>query len=349
MTIVISRTPFRVSFFGGGTDYPAWFRNNGGRVLSTTIDKYCYITCRHLPPFFNIRHRIVWSHIETVQNISEILHPAVREGLGYLGFTDRDGIEIHHQGDLPARAGMGTSSSFAVGLIHALLTLRGERPSKARLTEMAIFLEQERMGDKVGSQDQAAVAHGGFNVIDFHKDGRIEVTPVGLPEERQRQLEDHLILFYTGASRFASDIAADVIQNIPANEKQLRRMYELVGTATAIVSGDGALDAFGHLLDETWHLKRQLSARVSTDRIDAIYARARQAGALGGKLLGAGTSGFMLFFAPPERHDAIRNALGDLLHVPFRFENEGATILTSPSSYDRTVAYKADRQMETAL
>ncbi|NYZ17501.1 kinase [Azospirillum sp. RWY-5-1] len=324
--MIISRTPYRISFFGGGTDYPAWYRRHGGRVISTSIDKYCHISARFLPPFFNIRHRIVWSHIETVQSIREILHPAVREGLRFLGFTDATGVEIHHQGDLPARTGMGSSSSFAVGLIHALLAMRGETPDPARLAALAIELEQERLRESVGSQDQAAAAHGGFNVIDFSRDGAIRVTPLAITAKRSQALQERLMLFYTGLSRLASDIATDVIANIPAREEQLHQMRDLVDEAERVLLG-GDLDDFGRLLDRTWRLKRQLSALVSNEMVDSVYDRAQQAGALGGKLLGAGTSGFMLFYVPPERRDEVREALRDLLHVPFQFEEHGSTLL----------------------
>lgn len=326
--MIITRTPYRISFFGGGTDYPAWYRRHGGRVLSTTIDKYCYVTARYLPPFFNVRHRIVWSHIETVQSIREILHPAVREGLAMLGYTDATGVEIHHQGDLPARTGVGSSSSFAVGLILALRALRGETPDRHALALEAIALEQDRLGDKVGSQDQTAAAYGGFNVIDFRPDGTIAATPVAAGPDRRRALEDRLMLFYTGLSRMGSEVAADVIANIPAREAQLHRMRALVDRAAAILC-EGDLDDFGRMLDETWRLKRELSPLVSNDGIDAIYARARDAGALGGKLLGAGTSGFMLFHVPRDRREAVQEALRDLLHVPFRFEDQGATLLSN--------------------
>ncbi|WP_455181412.1 GHMP family kinase ATP-binding protein [Azospirillum melinis] len=326
--MIITRTPFRVSFFGGGTDYPTWYRRHGGRVLSTSIDKYCYITARRLLPFFNIRHRVVWSHVETVQSIDDILHPAVREGLKFLNFGDDEGIEIHHQGDLPARTGLGSSSSFAVGLILALSSLRNERPTKHELALRAIALEQDRLRDNVGSQDQVAVSYGGMNVIDFGTDGRISVTPLE-PSRRIDELESHLMLFYTGMSRSASQVAADVIANLPQRERQLHRMRTLVDDAVAILGGRGELADFGRMLDETWRLKRQLSALVSNDGIDGLYARAMKAGAVGGKLLGAGTSGFMLFFVPPDRQPAVRAALEELLHVPFRFDRLGASLLAS--------------------
>lgn len=329
--MIISRTPYRVSFFGGGTDYPAWYHRYGGRVLSTTIDKYCYISCRYLPPFFDIRHRVVWSHIETVQSIQEILHPAVREGLGFLGFTDAAGVEVHHQGDLPARAGMGSSSSFAVGLILALKALRAETVDRHDLARLAIQFEQDRLGDNVGSQDQIAAVYGGLNVIDFATDGGFRVTP--LQHAPVRRLEQRLMLFYTGMCRLASRVAADVIANIPDRTAELHRMRALVDEAVAALTA-GDLDSFGLMMDESWNLKRQLSHLVSNPHIDQIYARAKRAGAVGGKLLGAGTSGFMLFYVPPDRQDAVRDELRELLHVPFRFETSGATLLTRTSPFD---------------
>jgi D-glycero-alpha-D-manno-heptose-7-phosphate kinase len=326
--MIISRTPYRISFFGGGTDYPAWYLRNGGRVLSTSIDKYCYISCRYLPPFFDIRHRIVWSHIETVHSIQEILHPAVREGLNFLNFTDALGLEVHHQGDLPARTGMGSSSSFAVGLILALKALRGEAINRRDLALMAMELEQVRLGDNVGSQDQIAAAYGGLNLIDFSTDGGFTVTPLALAPATEVGLERRLMLFYTGLCRSASKVAADVIANIPDRAQELRGMRALVDDAVAALAC-GDIDAFGAMMGETWELKRRLSALVSNSNIDRIYARARAAGAIGGKLLGAGTSGFMLFYVPLERQDEVREALHELLHVPFRFEFTGAMLLTN--------------------
>ncbi|CAO3411524.1 D-glycero-alpha-D-manno-heptose 7-phosphate kinase (EC 2.7.1.168) [Azospirillum largimobile] len=325
--MIISRTPFRISFFGGGTDYPAWYTNHGGRVISTTIDKYCYITCRNLPPFFDIRHRVVWSHIEGVHSIHEILHPAVREGLKFLGFTDNGGVEIHHQGDLPARTGMGSSSSFAVGLILALKALRGESIDRCELARMAIALEQERLGDTVGSQDQIAAAYGGLNTIDFATDGSFSITPLAIQPSVRSGLERSLMLFYTGLCRSASKVAADVVANIPDRTLELHRMRALVDEAEqCLIQGD--TDGFGALMDATWHLKRRLSPLVSNSTIDRIYDRAKSAGAVGGKLLGAGTSGFMLFHVPPDRQDDVCGELRELLHVPFRLEDTGATLLT---------------------
>lgn len=323
----MTKTPFRISFFGGGTDYPSWYLKEGGAVLSTTIDKYCYISCRYLPPFFDQRHRIVWSHIETVSSISEILHPAVRGGLQYLGFDDSVGLEIHHQGDLPARSGMGSSSAFAVGLIKALRGLRGQMIGRHELALQAIELEQNHLKENVGCQDQIASAYGGFNFTQFFPDGTIRVDPVILPQPRLHILKNHLMLFYTGTSRIASQIASDVVSNFDKTRDVMRRMRTLVDDALHALNGNGDLRSFGELLHESWMLKRQTSALVSNERIDDIYKKARSAGALGGKLLGAGGTGFMLFFAPPDRHHDIKNALTGLLEVPFSFDTLGSTVI----------------------
>jgi D-glycero-alpha-D-manno-heptose-7-phosphate kinase len=325
--VVISQTPYRISFFGGGTDYPAWYLDEGGAVLSTTIDKYCYISCRILPPFFNIKHRIVWSHIETVSAIGEILHPAVREGLRMLGFDDTLGLEIHHQGDLPARAGMGSSSSFAVGLIKALTALQGHIIGKHELALKAVALEQTILKDNVGSQDQVAAAYGGLNVIRFLPSGDIHVQPVTIPQTRIVELESHLMLLYTGASRLASEIASQVIDNMPHKRAALQRMCQMVDQAVTILNDDTALLDFGRLLHEAWMLKRELSAGVTNATVDGIYETALAHGAIGGKLLGAGGSGFMAFFVPPAQQPAVRQALAGYLWVPIKFETAGSNLI----------------------
>jgi D-glycero-alpha-D-manno-heptose-7-phosphate kinase len=325
--VILSRTPFRLSFFGGGTDYPAWYRREGGAVLSTTIDKYCYLSVRHLPPFFTTRHRVVWSHVETVATIAEILHPAVREGLRMLGYDDSVGVEIHHQADLPARAGMGSSSAFAVGLIKALTGLRGQMIGKHELALRAIALEQDVLGENVGSQDQIAAAYGGFNLIEFRKSGEIRVDPVTASPARLAELQRHLMLFYTGTSRFASAVAADMLANLDARRAALTRMRAMVDEALAILTGNGSLEPFGRLLHEGWMLKRSLSPMISNPAIDELYAKAVKHGALGGKLLGAGSAGFVCFFVPPHRQAAVQRALAGHLHVPFAFEDEGSRVI----------------------
>jgi D-glycero-alpha-D-manno-heptose-7-phosphate kinase len=325
--LIISRTPFRVSFFGGGTDYPAWYLEEGGAVLSTTIDKYCFISCRILPPFFNIRHRIVWSHIETVSTISEILHPAVREGLRFLGFDNSTGLEIHYQGDLPARAGMGSSSSFAVGFIKAITALRGQMISKHELAQKAIELEQTVLKEHVGSQDQIAASYGGFNIIHFLRNGDFRVEPVTISASRAFELQSRLLLFYLGSSRLASEVAADVIANFQHKRKELRQMHAMVEQALSILNSQGNLDDFGYLLHESWMLKRETGVTVTNATVDSIYETAVKHGALGGKLLGAGGTGFMVFYVPPAKHANVLQALSAYLHVPFKFENEGSTLI----------------------
>lgn len=332
--MIITRTPYRLSFFGGGTDYPAWYRAEGGAVLSTTIDKYCYVSVRHLPPFFANRHRVVWSHIETVSTISEILHPAVREGLQALGFDDQRGLEIHHQGDLPARAGMGSSSAFAVSLLQSLTALRGQMIDKHELANAAIRLEQEILRENVGSQDQVAVAYGGFNVIRFHRDGGFRVDPVTVSAARIEELQSRLMLVYTGTSRLSSEIAAEVIANLGSRRDQLLRMHAMVDEAVELLSSSADLDRFGRMLDEAWQLKRGLAGRVSSQSVDGVYRRALKAGALGGKLLGAGGCGFMVFYVPQKRREAVVRALGDCLHVPFAFERDGSRVIHYGSSAD---------------
>ena len=296
-------------------------------MLSTTIDKYCYISARLLPPFFSERHRIVWSHIETVASISEILHPAVREGLRFLGFTNAEGVEIHHQGDLPARSGIGSSSTFTVGLIRALTGLRGENLSKHQLALLALELEQNILNENVGSQDQIAAAYGGLNIVQFSTDGLFQVEPVALKRERIADLENHLCLLYTGSSRMGGEIAASVIAGIRDKTDELRRMRRLVDQAHGVLTGGDSLTAFGELLHETWLLKRSLADLVSNSEVDEIYQTARDNGALGGKLLGAGAKGFMLFFVPPEKQVALRKALNRFVFVPFGFEWEGSTTI----------------------
>lgn len=325
--MIISRTPFRISFFGGGTDYPEWYLKEGGAVLSTTIDKYCYISCRILPPFFTIKHKVVWSHIEVVSSIAEILHPAVREGLRFLGFDDSFGLEIHHQGDLPARAGMGSSSAFAVGLIKTLTALRGQMISKHDLALKAIELESQVLKESVGAQDQIAAAYGGFNLIHFLKGGGIVVEPVTISAARIQELQSRLILFYTGTSRLGSQVAADMVANLSLHHKTMLQIRAYVDEAVSILNSNKDLDYFGQLLHEAWLLKRSLSEKVANPTVDHIYQIAMDNGALGGKLLGAGSSGFMVFYIPPEKQPQVVDALFGYLNVPFEFESEGSVLI----------------------
>ncbi len=323
--MIISRTPFRISFFGGGTDYPVWYRENGGAVLGTTIDKYCYITCRCLPPFFEHKHRIVYSQAELVQDIDEIRHPAVRETLRFMGITD--GMEIHHDGDLPARTGLGSSSSFTVGLLHALYALKGVMPSKMQLAQDAIHIEQDILKENVGCQDQVMAAFGGFNHISFSGECSIDIRRVTVKPERLELLQNHLMLVFTGFSRMASEIAGEQIKQTPNRKRELSKMHRMVDEAIDILNGDSDINEFGKLLHESWQLKRRLTDKISTPYTDFLYETATKAGATGGKLLGAGGGGFMVFFVKPELQPRVREALANLLCVPFRFESSGSQII----------------------
>jgi D-glycero-alpha-D-manno-heptose-7-phosphate kinase len=324
--MVISQTPYRISFFGGGTDYPTWYRENGGATLSTTIDKYCYISCRYLPPFFEHKHRIVYSLSEEVNEIDEIMHPAAREAFRFMN-VER-GVEVHHDGDLPARAGLASSSAFTVGMLHALYALSGRMVTKKQLANDAIHVEQELIKENVGSQDQVAAAFGGFNHIEYSHDGSIRVTPIIVDKGRLDDLQNHIMLYFTGFSRLASNIAEEQIRKIPSLGKELSSIQEMVNTAISILGDEyKSIDEFGKLLHESWLLKRGLTSRITNDVIDDIYRAARRAGALGGKLLGAGGGGFMIFFAKPEIQPAIRRELDSLLHVPFQFEASGSQIV----------------------
>jgi len=323
--MIISRTPFRISFFGGGTDYPVWYKKNGGAVLCTTINKYCYITCRYLPPFFEHKHRIIYSQMEQAKDIDEIRHPCVREALRFTGITE--GVEIHHDGDLPARTGLGSSSSFAVGLLHSLYALKGIMPSKMQLAKDAIHIEQNMIKENVGSQDQVSTAFGGFRRIDFSGEHHIELRPVTIKSERLEQLQDCLMLFFSGLSRTASEIAGEQIKQTPKKKRELAEMHRMVDEAMNILSGDGDLVEFGKLLHESWQLKRSLTDKISTPYIDYVYDTATRAGATGGKLLGAGGAGFIIFFVKPELQPEVTESLKGLLHVPFRFENSGSQII----------------------
>jgi D-glycero-alpha-D-manno-heptose-7-phosphate kinase len=323
--MIISRTPFRISFFGGGTDYPAWYRQHGGAVLAATINKYCYLTCRYLPPFFEHRIRIVYSKMEMCQKVDEIAHPSVRETLRYLKI-DR-GMEIHHDGDLPGRSGMGSSSSFTVGLLHALYALKGQIVAKKNLATESIHIEQEILKETVGSQDQVCAAYGGVNRINFLPNGGFSVQPMAVGQERLDELNSHLMLCYTGIKRTASDIAASYATAVDDRAALLRKMHECVEQSCAILSGKESLIPFGELLHQAWLAKRALSSKVSNPQVDTLYEEARSAGALGGKLLGAGGGGFVLLFAPPERHAKIRKQLSRLIQVPFEFEFAGSQII----------------------
>lgn len=324
--MIISRTPFRVSFFGGGTDYPAWYKNYPGATLSTAIDKYCYLTVGYLPPFFDCKYRIVYSKREAVNKISEIEHPAVREALRFLGI--KRGISLQHVGDLPARTGIGSSSSFTVGLLHALHALEGMMVSKKQLAMEAVDVEQNWMKENVGSQDQIIAAFGGFNKIEFKSYKNIKVVPVTLDPQKMKFFQSHLMLYFTGFSRLASDIAEEQIRNIPAKKAELKTLYKMVYEALDILNDSkDSFNAFGKLLHESWQIKRTLSSKITNSRIDEIYLSARRAGATGGKILGAGGGGFMLFFVKPELQPTVRKKLKGLLRVPFKFDESGSQII----------------------
>lgn len=324
--MIISRTPFRISFFGGGTDYPVWYRENEGAVLATTIDKYCYITCRYLPPFFEHKYRIVYSEIEGVKEISEIEHPSARATLQFMNITD--GVEIHHDGDLPARTGLGSSSSFTVGLLHALYALKGIMPTKMQLAQDAINIEQNIIKENVGSQDQILASFGGFNKITFNADNSFHVNPMIVSNDKLQQLQNHLMFYFTGFSRFASDIAKSQVENTNNKKHELWIMRQMVDEAILILNnGKRDITEFGTLLHESWKLKKSLSDKISNPQIDAIYESAREAGAIGGKLIGAGGGGFILIFAKPEDQHKIKENLKGLLSVPFKFDYQGSQII----------------------
>ncbi|PWU20458.1 MAG: kinase [Verrucomicrobia bacterium] len=334
--MIISRTPFRISFFGGGTDFPLWYRKYGGCVLGTTIDKYCYLTCRFLPPFFEHRTRVVYSKIEVAQRPEDIAHPAVRAALKFLKI--KRGVEIHHDGDLPARTGMGTSSAFTVGLLHALHALCGQIPTRERLATESIHLEQDVLKEVVGSQDQVHAAYGGFSHILFQPSGQITVRPMTLAGKRIAELNAHLMLFYTGIQRTSATIAASHVNSLNSNAERLQRMKALVDEAVSVLAGRDDIERFGELLGESWAAKRRLTKAVSNSYLDEIYDKAVAAGALAGKLTGAGGGGFMLLFVPPQKQARVRKALKHLLCLPFNFESSGSQIIF----FDRETDYSTE-------
>jgi D-glycero-alpha-D-manno-heptose-7-phosphate kinase len=337
--MVITRTPLRISFFGGGTDYPVWYRQYGGAVLATTIDKCCYLTCRRLPPFFEYHSRISYSKVENVRRNGAIEHPSVRGCLQFLSIDE--GVEIHHVADLPARTGLGTSSAFTVGLLLGLYALQDRMRDKQALAADAIHVEQDLLQEAVGAQDQVSAAYGGFNRINFHADGSIEVKRVLAAPSRLAELEQHLALYFTGFARTASEIAQEQVRMTPQRKQELDAMLQLVDEAEAIItSARRSLDEFGCLLHEGWQIKRSLTQRITNARIDEIYEAGLGAGALGGKLLGAGGGGFMLFFVPPQRRQALKERLNKLLCVPFAFSNKGSQVVVyEPEEiYDRSLA-----------
>lgn len=327
--MIISQTPYRISFFGGGTDYRPYFMDYGGSVLSTTIEHFCYITLRKFPPFFAHRSRLSYSRIEEFDYADEVLHPAVRECLKY---TRLENVSILHDGDLPARAGLGTSSSFTVGLLNAIHALKGEFIDPLSLAKEAIYVEQELIQENVGVQDQLAAAVGGLNRFSFSPNG-YDYRPIILRPERKQEFGESLMLFFTGIFRIASDVAGVQVKNTQNKISELKQMSAMTDEGEKILTGNGDLSDFGRLLHEGWQLKRSLTNQISTNEIDLIYQKAREAGALGGKLLGAGGGGFMLFYVKKENQVYVKRALKNLLHVPFQMGLTGSRIIYSKPDF----------------
>lgn len=329
--MIITQTPFRMSFFGGGTDFPGFYREHGGAVLSTTFDKYCYVNVRHLPRFFDYTTELSYAKTERVTDVESIEHPAIREAMKML---DMHEIRMTYEADLPARSGLGTSSSFAVGMLNAFYALKGKYADKRKLADDAIYLERVLCKESGGIQDQIAASFGGFNKISFNADG-YTVSPVIISPERKLRLNDNLMLFFTGFSRFSSDIQVEAEKSLKSKEAQLLEMLQLVDEAEQVLTSKTDLTEFGKLLDYTWKLKRGITSKVSTDSIDAIYDKAIKAGATGGKLLGAGGGGFLLFYVETEKQKNVLEALNNLLYVPFEFETAGTQVIHyTPESYE---------------
>ncbi len=328
--MIITKTPYRMSFFGGGTDYQPFFREYGGSVISTTFDKYCFVTVRHLPRFFDFKNQITYGKIERTNSVEEIEHPSVRNGMKMLDIHE---INIVYNSDLPARSGLGSSSSFAVGMLNAFHALKGKYVGKHKLAEEAIYLERVLCNESGGWQDQIAAAYGGFNRINFHGDD-FTVDPVIMSKERKKILNAHLMLFFTGFTRISADIAAEQVKATKDRTAELKEILSLVDDGEKILTSKCDINEFGKLLDYTWRLKRGITSRISNDTIDEIYIKALEAGAIGGKLLGAGGGGFILIFVEPEKQENVKKALSNLLYVPFEFESEGTRILYySPEDY----------------
>ena len=329
--MIITQTPFRMSFFGGGTDFPGFYRDHGGAVLSTTFDKYCYVNVRHLPRFFDYTTELSYAKTERVTDVEAIEHPAIREAMKML---DMHEIRLTYEADLPARSGLGTSSSFAVGMLNAFYALKGKYADKRKLADNAIYLERVLCKESGGVQDQIAASFGGFNKISFNADG-YTVSPVIISPERKLRLNDNLMLFFTGFSRFSSDIQVEAEKSLKSKEAQLLEVLQLVEEAEQVLTSKTDLTEFGKLLDYTWKLKRGITSKVSTDSIDAIYNKAIKAGATGGKLLGAGGGGFLLFYVETEKQKNVLEALNNLLYVPFEFETAGTQVIHyTPESYE---------------
>lgn len=339
--MVITKTPFRMSFFGGGTDMEDFFSEYGGSVLSATFDKYCYINVRHLPRFFDYSSELVYSKIERITDVEYITHPAIREAMKMLEMHE---IRLTYEADLPARSGLGTSSSFAVGMLNAFHCLKGTYADKKRLADEAIYLERYLCHEAGGWQDQVAASFGGMNRIDFHAKG-YEVHPVIISLERKKQLRDRLLLFFTGFTRLSSDIQKENEAGRKNKRNQLLEMLQMVTEAERVLTNKSMdLDEFGRLLDHTWKLKRQTGNSVSTESIDMLYEKGCRAGALGGKLLGAGGGGFLIFYVPEEKKDSVMEAMEHLLHIPFEFEANGTSVIHyTPESYELSQARRLEK------
>ena len=325
--MIITRTPYRISFFGGGTDYPVWWKENGGAVLATTINRYCYITCTPRLPFYDFKYLVSWSENETVNEIDEIVHPSVRECFRYLEVEH--GLDVRTAGELPARTGLGASSAFTVGLLHGLYRLRGISPSPIQLATESMHIEQNLIGENVGCQDQAMAAIGGLNKIKFHRDGTLGIDPVHLSTDRAAELEGNLMLVFTGIMRSASKVAGTQIDETGKGNlsDRLKTMQGMVDEGVRILSSDGDMDDFGRLLHESWQLKRSLTPEISNGEIDDLYEGARECGAIGGKVTGAGGGGFMLLYASPEAQARIRERYSNLIHVDVGFESKGSQVV----------------------
>ncbi len=322
--MIITKTPFRMSFFGGGTDIESFFKENGGAVLSTTIDKYCYVTVRHLPRFFDYKTHLTYSKTEYINSYDEIEHPLIRNAMKML---DMHELRLTYDSDLPARSGLGTSSSFAVGMLNAFYSLKGKYVDKKRLADEAIFLERVLCDEAGGWQDQIAASYGGLNRINFNASG-YEVLPVIISPKRKEQLKSNLLMFFTGFVRFSSEVQRENASSCSDKNSLLREMRSLVDDAECLLTDSTKdLDDFGRLLDCTWRLKRQTGKSVSMDNIDILYEKGMNAGALGGKLLGAGGGGFFIFYVQPEKQNAVKEAMKDLLYIPFEFETNGTTVI----------------------
>lgn len=334
--MIITKTPFRMSFFGGGTDMEEYFKENGGAVLSTTFDKYCYVNVRHLPRFFDYSTELSYSKTERVTDINDIQHPAIRNAMKML---DMHELRLTYEADLPARSGLGTSSSFAVGMLNAFYALKGKYVDKKKLADEAIYLERNLCQEAGGWQDQIAASFGGFNRINFNADG-YEVHPVIISPERKRQLNQNLLMFFTGFTRFSSDVQkANSISGAEDKKARLKKMHELVDEAEAVLTDKHRdLDDFGRLLDTTWRLKKGIGSAVSTGSIDELYEKGMKAGALGGKLLGAGGGGFLVFYVQPEKQEAVKAAMKDLMYIPFKFEDGGTQVIYyGPEEYENVM------------